>query len=247
MTIPIIGITSGSFCDNAQYPPGFFVRRNYTDAIAAAGGLPLVVPPMPADQNDMLRTLYDRIDGLLLTGGGDIDPGNYQEPRHETTDEIDPERDRLELQLIRWAREDSKPLLGICRGLQIVNVALGGVLYQDIPSQVATTIDHNASKAHAGWTHLAHDLHIEPDSDLAAVLGTTTLVTNSVHHQAIKLLASGLRPTGWSPDGLVEAIEGIGQDFLLGVQCHPEALFSATDPRWRALFSAFVEAAARKV
>jgi putative glutamine amidotransferase len=188
-----------------------------------------------------MRALYERIDGLLLSGGGDIEPLHYGEEPIPELGSTDPLRDKVELWLARWATADGKPILGICRGAQLLNVSLGGSLYQDIPAQLQTELVHDSSFTRQDWAYMAHDLQIEPDSRLAEIIGTTSFPTNSLHHQSLKAIAPDLRPVGWAPDGVVEAVEGRNGHFMVGVQCHPEALQGAADPRWRALFGRFVE------
>ena len=236
---PLIGIPCGTFRDRDWCPPTHGHRQTYVDAVVAAGGAPLLIPLVPNE--DVLRVLYDQIDGLLLAGGGDIDPTYYGEEPVPELGMIDGLRDQVEIPLARWALEDGKPILGICRGLQVLNVALGGTLYQDIPSQITTEIVHDSSYTNKDWTYMAHPINLAPDSNLAAILGTTEFTTNSLHHQSLKQVAPVLRPVGWAPDGVVEAVEGGDGQFLIGVQCHPEALQGEADPRWRALFRNFVE------
>ena len=134
-------------------------------------------------------------------------------------------------------------MLGICRGIQLLNIALGGTLYQDIPSELPQASDHYASAKEPGRAHLAHLLTLEPDSWLAARLGTHALPVNTFHHQALRDIAPALRVTGQASDGVVEAVEGRGADFVVGVQCHPEELWEHADPRWARLFVGFVDAA----
>lgn len=238
MLLPLIGISCGIFHDLAWCPPSFGHRRTYSDAIVQAGGVPLLVPPL--DDSSVLRAAYERVDGVLLSGGGDIAPEHYGEAPHAALGAVDPLRDQAELMLTRWAIADGKPLLGICRGIQVVNVALGGTLYQDIGAQYAATLDHSVSYKQEDWTYAAHELQLAPDSRLATALGVTRLTTNSLHHQALKDLAPGLRPVAWAPDGVVEAVELTGPQFVLGVQGHPEALQAQADERWQGLFRAFV-------
>jgi putative glutamine amidotransferase len=140
------------------------------------------------DHEDVLRVLYERIDGLLLAGGRDIAPGFYGEVPIPEIGEVDVLRDEVELPLTRWAVADGKPVLGICRGVQLINVALGGTLYQDIPAQLGTNILHDDSYRREDWTYLAHDLEIDPHSRLAGLLGTC-FPTNSLHHQSVKAVA----------------------------------------------------------
>jgi putative glutamine amidotransferase len=125
----------------------------------------------------------------------------------------------------------------------VLNVALGGTLYQDIPAQVESDIVHDSSYTNRNWAHMAHDLRLAPDSKLAQIIGTQQFPINSLHHQSLKTVAPGLKAVGWAPDGVVEAIEGLNGHFVFGVQCHPEALQSVTDPRWQKLFRQFVVAA----
>lgn len=243
---PYIGISCGTFRDRDWCPPANFLRKNYTDAIVAAGGVPLIIPVI--DDIDVLRALYERIDGVLISGGGDIDPRYYGEAPLPGLGPTDPQRDDVELPLARWAVADGKPLLGICRGSQVINVALGGTLYQDIPSQIKSHLVHDSSFTRQDWTYMAHELQIDPESRLAQVFGETCFMTNSLHHQSLKDLAPGVRAVAWAPDGVIEAIEGTADaGFLMGVQCHPEALQSAADPRWQLLFREFVERCAQLV
>ncbi|MBO9310984.1 MAG: gamma-glutamyl-gamma-aminobutyrate hydrolase family protein [Chloroflexus sp.] len=236
---PLIGISCGTFRDRDWCPPSYGHRQTYIDAVLQAGGAPLLIPPLLDAAT--LRTIYERLDGVLLAGGGDIAPNHYGDQPHERLGTIDPPRDLTELRLARWAAAEGKPLLGICRGVQLINVALGGSLYQDIPSQIDTTIDHNLSYTREDWTFLAHPIAIAADSRLAQMLGTTHLMINSLHHQAVRRVATGLRAVAWAPDGVIEALESEGPTFIIGVQGHPEALQATVDPRWQNLFAAFVQ------
>ncbi len=236
---PLIGISCGTFRDRDWCPPSYGHRQTYIDAVLQVGGAPLLIPPLLDAAT--LRTIYERLDGVLLAGGGDIAPNHYGDQPHERLGTIDPPRDLTELRLARWAAAEGKPLLGICRGVQLINVALGGSLYQDIPSQIDTTIDHNLSYTREDWTFLAHPIAIAADSRLARLLGTTHLMINSLHHQAVRRVAVGLRAVAWAPDGVIEALESEGPTFIIGVQGHPEALQATVDPRWQNLFAAFVQ------
>lgn len=172
-----------------------------------------------------------------------MSPALYGEAPHPRLGAVQRERDSAELPLARWAAAEGKPLLGICRGIQVLNVALGGTLYQDLETQRPGPIDHEVSVKHECWDNLDHGLMLVDDSRLAELLGGTELAVNSLHHQAVKDLAPGLRIVGHAPDGVVEAVEGTNGHFIVGVQCHPETLWQATDSRWQNVFRAFVQAA----
>jgi putative glutamine amidotransferase len=238
---PVIGITCRLAVDEAWCPAVVGVRRGYVDAIIEAGGAPLLIPPLVDEST--LRQLYVIMDGILLSGGEDIDPALYSEARHPQLGTVDAHRDSTEIPLARWAVADNKPLLAICRGIQVLNVALGGTLYQDIASQYETSITHDAGVQNRCWDHLDHPVVLEPDSKLAELLGTTKLEVNSLHHQALKDIPDMLHVVGRAPDGIVEAVEGTGEGFVLGIQCHPEQLWQERDTRWRHVFHAFIAAA----
>lgn len=209
-------------------------------AIEAAGAIPNLIHL--THNRTVLRVHYERCQGVLLVGGSDVDPASYGEEPHPALGPTDPLQDVLELQLIAWARADGKPLLAICRGIQILNVALGGTLYQDVSDQIAGALNHTESATHPHWHHLAHPIMLTPDSWLAEQLGTTQIAVNTVHHQALKTVAPGLRVVAHAPDGVIEAVEGIDTQFVVGVQCHPETLWDAVDLRWQRVFAEFVRA-----
>jgi putative glutamine amidotransferase len=236
---PLIGITCGTFRDREWCPPIHGHRQTYIDSVVMAGGAPLLFPLV--DDETVVRSLYDRLDGILLAGGCDIDPVYYGEEPLPQLGPVDALRDKVEMWLARWAAAEGKPVLGICRGMQVLNVALGGSLYQDIPSQLQPEYIHDGSYACENWTHMVHDLRVEPSSKVAQVFDVTTFPINSLHHQSLKVVAPQLRPVGWAPDGIIELVEGVNGHFLVGVQCHPEALQAEADPRWRRLFKYFVD------
>lgn len=219
------GLTSGNYL-------------SYLRAVEAGGGIPLLIH-LTSDQ-EVLRTLYSLCDGLLFAGGNDVEPSRYGAAAHPALEAISPQQDEVELTLAAWARADNKPLLGICRGLQLLNVAFGGSLYQDINSEVGDSFDHRDSSTRQDWTHLAHSISIDADSWLAEHLGTTEIGVNTLHHQSINEVAPGLRVVARALDGVVEAAEGTGEQFVAAVQCHPEMLWETTDPRWQRFFAAFV-------
>jgi putative glutamine amidotransferase len=213
---------------------------SYTEALAAAGGIPLLIPLGLSEED--LCTIFERIDGLMIPGGGDVKPETYKGQWHDTLWGIDPERDRTEFFLIRTAIEQQKPMLAICRGIQVFNVAMGGTLWEDIPGLVPDAMKHNTPNGQPR-NQLVHKVTVKPDSVLANALGAIECWVNSLHHQAIRKLAPGLESTATAPDGLIEAVEMTQHPFALGVQWHPENLVQ-DDPLMRSLFEGFVEAAA---
>jgi putative glutamine amidotransferase len=192
---------------------------------------------------ETLRSLYERLDGLCLSGGVDVDPQHYGEAPHPRLGNVDRARDATELALARWALHDDLPILGICRGIQVLNVAAGGSLVQDISAQMPGARRHDYALADAPWERCTQTVRVAPDSRLAQILGATIVPTNSFHHQAVKALGSGLTPVAWTEDGVTEAVEDATQRFIIGVQWHPEGMFH-TDAAARRLFEAFVSAAA---
>jgi len=247
-TRPVIGITTQTLhaIDGipAALPESWVMNQRYFLAATIVGGVPWMIPLLDDDE-DTLREIYDRLDGILIPGGVDMDPATFGEARHPKLGSVDPARDRVELQLTRWAIEDRKPILGLCRGIQVMNVALGGTLYQDLAAQVPEAIKHDYFPT-AGFErdHLAHDVALVRGSRLAQVFETDRVAVNSMHHQGLKDLGEDLVPSALAPDGLVEAVEMAGPGFVMGVQWHPEVLESR-DPRTRALFAAFIEASRR--
>jgi putative glutamine amidotransferase len=242
----IIGVTAGEIYNKIDpwAPVTYGQSRTYTDSIIAAKGVPLILPL--TDDKKMLRSMYDKLDGLLVSGGNDVNPKLYNQEVYEATKDFSDYRDQYEQQLITWALEDKKPILAICRGVQFLNVVCGGDLYQDIPTDLPEAEDHNRSTSLKDTENLAHTLTIKPNSKLADILGTINIQTNTHHHQAIKTVAESLEAVAWSSDGVIEAVEGDGPDFVIGIQSHPESLMKRAETKWQNLFSSFVLAAGKK-
>ena len=236
---PLIGIPSRSDQTSRSDTPVFAQNRTYVEAVATAGGAPLLIPPNL--EEEALRAVHERLEGLLLAGGVDVHPRHYGEAVHEKCGKPDEARDRVELMLARWALAEGLPVLGICRGIQVINVAAGGTLYQDIASQSPGSLKHDYWPDHPR-NHLAHQVTVNGDSQLAAILGQRRVGVNSMHHQAVKDLAPSFRVVARASDGLIEAIEDHDHPFALGVQWHPEELVEDAPPM-RRLFEEFVSAA----
>ena len=245
---PVIGITATLKQDVdcvAERPLGKFVRADldYVEGVAEAGGVPVVLPPVVGARG--AEALLEGMDGLLLSGGSDLDPCYYGEKPVPELGVTIPERDAFEMALLEHALRRKIPILGICRGMQVLNVALGGTLYQDLPSQT----DHMVLLGHRQETpkwQPTHEVEVDEGSKVAEILGADELKVNSYHHQAIKELASGLVAVAHAPDGVIEAVESgdLSKRWLIGVQWHAEAMRDA-GPEHRNLFEAHVCAAER--
>jgi putative glutamine amidotransferase len=239
---PVIGVV----CSRYERKTGGIVAGvgvSYVRAVEAGGAIPLLV--QLTDDQEVLSALYERVDGLLFTGGGDVDPSHFGSDRHPMCGAPEELRDEVELWLARRALADGMPMLGICRGIQLLNVALGGTLFQDIPSEIEGALDHYASRNAEGRALMPHTIAIEPGTWLAEQLGATEVPANTFHHQALQQVAPGLRVIAHAPDGVIEAVEGTGPSFIAGVQCHPEDLWDRAEPRWAGLFSGFVDVVRR--
>lgn len=215
------------------------VNAAYVRALLTAGGIPLILSPLMGAS--LAGSALDGCDGLLLTGGEDIHPSWYGADPSPLLNPPSRERDLFELALFAVARQRELPILGVCRGIQLINVALGGTLFQDLPSERPGTVDHSPLGARDSRSHT---VRIQPGSRAAAALETTSVTVNSVHHQAIKDLAPGLVASGWTNDGLIEAVEsGPGASWILAVQWHPEEMQGDRLAPEQGLFSALVNEA----
>ncbi|MDH3729909.1 MAG: gamma-glutamyl-gamma-aminobutyrate hydrolase family protein [Acidimicrobiia bacterium] len=239
---PIIGITTRrrEVQSSAGTSPTHTLNDAYTQAVERAGGHALLfVSQDPATAAAML----DRVDGLILSGGGDIHPAAYDGPDHDSVYGLEPNRDAFEFALIREAMARRMPTLAICRGLQVLNVALGGSLHVDIQHDIDGANDHFLTGDPVYETPVT--VNLEADSLLAAICGATLAGVNSIHHQSVKELGAGLRSVGTSTDGVIEAVEHEDADWpMLGVQWHPEFLSDKADPFALALFESLISAAA---
>ena len=220
---PVIGISCSRSGSGAS-----LLNTTYTDAVLRSGGIPVIFPTV-ADEA-AAKALVKSVDGVIFSGGEDVDPSYYGETVWNETVEVDTLRDVSDMLLAKAALASGKPILAICRGEQLMNVILGGSLYQDLPSQFGTAVGHSGGAMHR--------IGVEPGSILASLYGTDSLNVNSYHHQAVKTLAPGVRATARSADGIVEAYEN---DQLWAVQFHPEKDLQAGDLRWLRLFEAFVD------
>ena len=231
---PVIGLTALRSPDQTSYH--HILTGPYVRCITAAGGYPIVLPSILERCDQAL----DMVDGLMLIGGGDIEGKHLGAENHPKAKFFNPLRDEFELAIIKLAAQRKMPMLGICRGLQIMNVALGGSLYQDINDEQGTDFDH-----HRELTPdlPVHAVSIASESCLAFILGTTSVSVNSVHHQAVSQPAPGFNPVAWAPDGVIEAAESCGDSgFMLGVQWHPERM-AEKQPEQLRLFERLVRAA----
>lgn len=236
---PRIGVTCGS----APEGRSLALDLDYVDAILRAGAIPLVIPPNLPEES--LADTLQSLDGLLLSGGPDVDPVHFGEEPLPAMGRIDPGRDRVELGLARLALEVGMPILGICRGAQVLNIAAGGDIFQDLPSQAEGILKHVQQPT--PMPHPTHGIHIEPGSLLASVTGRDSLRVNTWHHQAVRKAAPGFAVSAAAPDGVVEAIEKPGAAFVLGLQFHPESMEKGGSPEATLLFEAFVKSTAGRI
>jgi putative glutamine amidotransferase len=237
MKKPLIGATT--YRENLTDLPKTFIGQNaaYSRAIMRAGGIPVMIP-VGIPESD-LACLLDSLDGVVLTGGADINPARYGVKMHPEIGAIDQARDEMEIPLVRMIVEMKKPFLGICRGFQMLNVALGGTLFTHVADQLPNAL-HHPNYTNQCRDLLVHTVSVEADSQLAKIFGSTEVWVNSLHHQGVDKIAKGLRPTAFAPDTLAEGLEMADHPFGIAVQWHPEAL--PENPQMQALFEAFVDA-----
>jgi len=238
MQKPLIGITTRNGRD-ANMHPITAIQHAYIKAITMSAGLPVLIPDILPDED--LSDLYSRLKGILFTGGGDVSLKYFNGSDHPRIGEVDEERDTTEMSLMRNAVNDGKPVLGICRGAQVMNVAMGGTLYTHIPDQLKGALDHD----YPGDLRqvLVHPVNVDESANAAEIFGETFLNVNSLHHQGLKDIAPGLRAAGHAPDGLVEIVEVPDHPFAMAVQWHPEWL--TDQPAMQRLFKSFVDASGK--
>ncbi len=236
MPTPLIGLTSYRELNKYNHPQ-ISLNEAYIKATINAGANPVILPLGLSE--DALENILSRLDGIIFTGGGDIQPEIYSSQPHPLVSEVDADRDRVEIHLARRTIERGLPFLGICRGLQVVNVALGGTIYEDILDQRTSALQH---QYYPDWprNYLAHAVQVEAGSRLEQILGMSEAQVNSLHHQGIDRLASDLHASAYAPDGLIEACELPGHPFGLAVQWHPEWLQEYLP--MQAIFRALVQA-----
>ena len=235
---PLIGLPTLAIPPGPK-PPRFGINQSYVRALTAAGCAPVLIPIL--DDEDRLRAIYDRLDGIVFPGGADVAPEEYGEEPIDNLNVVEAPRDRTELMLARWAFAEDLPTLAICRGQQVLNVALGGTLYQDLRHQGVTTVEHSDADGRAR-NALIHRVRLDPGSRLAQLIDETSIEVNSLHHQSVKDVAASLRVSGTSEDGVIEAVESPDRRFWIAVQWHPEEL---DDLPWvQRLFTGFAHAAA---
>lgn len=236
MRKPLIGITSvHNDRDNLNQ-----LSLSYSLAVEEAGGIPLIIPSLKGEKN--IKELVKYFDGLLLSGGLDPDPVIFGEEPLPEQGEIGPERDRLEIILVKEALSKGVPLLGICRGMQILNLAAGGSIYQDINTQRKKVLKHMQE---APRYYPTHQVSVMPESRLAGILKEISCRVNSFHHQAVNRVASGFAAAAYAPDGVIEAMESLGETFVLGVQWHPETM-RTRDKKMSKIFKHFISASRRQ-
>ncbi|MFQ5679072.1 MAG: gamma-glutamyl-gamma-aminobutyrate hydrolase family protein [Gemmatimonadota bacterium] len=243
---PVIGVPTQTLqvIDGVpgHLPDSWVMSQRYFLAVSSLGGIPWMIPLLDRDPAT-LREIYDRLDGLFLPGGVDLHPESYGHDLEVLTGKTDPARDSVELDLTRWAVADGKPVLGACRGMQTLNVAVGGTLFQDVHEERAEAIKHDYYPTQGyARDHLAHPVELEEGSRLRSIYGLDAATVNSMHHQGVRDAGPGVVVSARAPDGLVEGIELPDGAFGVGVQWHPEMLLER-DAGTRCLFESFLDAA----
>jgi putative glutamine amidotransferase len=239
MTSKIVGITCSSGAGSPDENARQYLNTTYVKAILNAGGVPMIIPNVV--DKELVESYLGTIDGLMLSGGVDVDPQYFGEDHHADLGTVDAARDSTELALLERALEQDMPIFGICRGIQSLNVALGGTLYQHLPDQAPSSIHHQQSDIKIPRSEFSHSIRIEGGSRLRSIVGKDEMQTNSFHHQAIKSVGAGLIVTARAADGIIETVEAPDHRYLVAVQFHPEET-APHDEYSRGLFEAFIQA-----
>ncbi|MCO7174926.1 gamma-glutamyl-gamma-aminobutyrate hydrolase family protein [Sporolactobacillus kofuensis] len=240
MSKPIIGITSG-FVKLTAFSKGDYCHRDYITSLMKAGAVPVILPIVPGPCVDQY---IESFDGFVLSGGCDVNPKFFDQDPALNCGEFDTDRDEAEFQLLRGSMKAGKPVFGICRGLQVINVALGGTLIQDIPSEVDHPIQHDQKVSRKQGSHR---ISIHSDTELYKLLSSQdSMMVNSLHHQSIDRLGDGLHTAAYSSDGVIEAVDLVDDGLVMGVQWHPESMTVGGDQRMLDLFKFFVNTCSRK-
>jgi putative glutamine amidotransferase len=234
---PLIGIPCQADFREGSKRPIYANNRAYVHALEDAGGIPVLIPIL--NDISVLEALLTRLDGLLLSGGGDIDSLRYQAEPHPLLGSVDKRLDEIEFSLARWALDAAMPVLGVCRGMQLLNVACGGTLYQDLGDEYAGAMEH--CRRDLPRKTLIHSVRVEAGSRMERLLGTNKLCINSLHHQAIKVPGKNVIISGRAEDGVAELMEVTDQRFVVGIQGHPEEIYTQ-EPAFGQIFAAFVDA-----
>jgi putative glutamine amidotransferase len=238
---PLIGIPAQADYRDKSHRPIYGNNRTYVHAVESVGGVPVLIPML--DDPGLLESLFDHLDGLLLSGGVDLQPRLYHEQPRPYLGEVDERLDEMELFLVQHALQQNMPILGICRGMQLLNVALGGTLYQDITAQCPGSMEHCHRKLQRNM--LTHNVYIEEGSRAEQIFGSNEIRINSLHHQAANEPGPGVRITGRAEDGIAELLEVPSYRFVFGIQGHPEELYTTEQSAAR-LFAAFIQACSER-
>jgi len=239
MSTPLIGIVTSRI--KRKGATAMYLNEAYVQAVLRNGGAPILIPlGLP---EETLRLILNRVEGVIFSGGGDVDPKAYHSQKHPKVAGVDKDRDRVELSLFEDVLQTSKPFLGICRGFQVLNVALGGTLYEDILDQHTDGMRHSWHPEYPR-DYPAHPVQVAEETRLAKILGAPLVQVNSLHHQGIRDLAPRLKATAFAPDGIVEGVEMTDHPFCLAVQWHPEAMQAI--PQMRQIFQALIQAASEQ-